>query len=213
MADINPDAKLIGRQQVRAMLGGVDDRTIARWQQRANDPLPVASRGRPIQYDIGDVHKWGVRQRLADMTVADDGTVYDIDAERGRLTHHQANKTALEEQALAGVLIRADLVEQQWSAIAAGLRAHLLALPVRLAQVAVASGSELREVERAARDEIYGALAEMIDAGTQRIITDPADSGGEPGKAAPAAAPDGGGMGGLVSLSEPGGEQRGGQMA
>lgn len=178
---------------------GVNQRTVTRWQNRAEDPLPVAvrgSRGTANSYNINALHEWGVRQRIADLTIGESGDGYDLDLERARLTHHQANKTALEEQQLDGVLIRADLVEQQWSAVLSALKSHLMGMPVRLAQVCVASGHTLREVEESARAEIYQALTELISDATEQALGTAPDHGAVPGEAAPAAETDGGGVGG-----------------
>lgn len=144
--------KLTLSQAVAAELVGVTPRRL-RQLGESDDPPPRDADG---QYPAAALGVWLRRRALAKVTT--DGFVYED--ERARLTHHQANKTALEERQLEGVLIPAVDVEAAWSDMVLAARAKLLALPGKLATVAVAS-TTLREIEDAARTEVYAALMEL----------------------------------------------------
>ncbi|QXP94361.1 hypothetical protein [Methylococcus capsulatus] len=73
-----------------------------------------------------------LRARIeADFVTSSDGTIYDLEAERARLAHHQANLAALEERTKRAELIPADVVTAEWCNQAANIRAKLLNLPGR----------------------------------------------------------------------------------
>lgn len=97
------------------------------------------------------------------MGIADDGTAYDYDTERARLTHHQANAAAMDEQRKRGEMIPAEDVQQTWSEIVAAARAKLLALPSRLA--GTCAGRDQAGIETEARAIIYEALSELARGG------------------------------------------------
>ena len=84
----------------------------------------------------------------------------DLSKERARLAHHQANKTSLEEDTLRKRLLAADEVAQTWTEMVGAARAKLLAMPQRIAQIAIA-GNTIREIEESVRNEVYGALSEL----------------------------------------------------
>jgi hypothetical protein len=94
------------------------------------------------------------------MGVNQDGTVYDLNAEKARLTHHQANISELEEDTKKGNLIPAEIVKQHWEAKAANTRAKLLNLPGRLA-VSVVGANTIQDAEKTARQLITEALNEL----------------------------------------------------
>lgn len=100
---------------------------------------------------------------------SDDGSAYDYDSERARLTHHQANVAAQEDQARQGRLIPAEEVKAAWSSIVSTARLKLLSLPVRLAGACVDQPQERIETEAWAI--IYEALKELAqgDSSSQPI--------------------------------------------
>ena len=91
--------------------------------------------------------------------IGDDAKVYDYEGERARLTHHQANVAAMDDQVKSGKLIPAELVLTAWSGRVASARAKLLALPSRIA--AECSGRPAADIESRARAVIYEALTEL----------------------------------------------------
>jgi phage terminase Nu1 subunit (DNA packaging protein) len=122
--------RYITKDFVAAMLG-VEIRRVEQLEADKSDPLPVAIRnkGKANQYDIGAVLKWQNRQLLAGVSENPDGTIYDFQKERARLTHEQADKVELENTQLRGELLPVGLLEQVLIESYTNLRAHLLAAP------------------------------------------------------------------------------------
>ncbi|MCP5014130.1 MAG: hypothetical protein GY938_02460, partial [Ketobacter sp.] len=86
----------------------------------------------------------------------------DLNVERARLTFHQANKAEIESHLLKGTVIDAVTVQLELTKMVAEIRSKMIALPVRIAQVAIAAQS-LHEIQDACRREIYVALDELAD--------------------------------------------------
>ena len=173
------DGQLISRRAVAQMFG-VDARTVTNWQRQSDDPLPVAitgKRGTVHRYNIRAVHEWGVRRHLSRLGACDDGQVYDLNSERSRLTHHQANKTALEEAILAASLIPAETAIASWQSHIASTRAKLLGLPTKMARLAV-DASDLHEIESGIRECVYEALVELSEYGLPPDVIGRLESGG-----------------------------------
>ena len=84
----------------------------------------------------------------------------DLTSERARLARAQSEKVEMQNLEMRGELIPAGAVEAKWTEMAAAMRAKLLALPTRIASVALAATS-LREVEDQARTEVFAALNEL----------------------------------------------------
>ena len=142
-------------QAQAAAILGVSTRRIRQRSQEDNPP-PQDETG---QYPAEAFGQWLQHDFRRGLGVAEDGTVYDYDMERARLTHHQANSAALDEQTKQGKLIPADLVRSAWSDLVASARAKLLALPSRLASACSGKGAE--EIEGEARGIVTEALAEL----------------------------------------------------
>lgn len=84
----------------------------------------------------------------------------DYAVERTRLTKAQADKTELELKLLQADVIRASIIESVWGRMTAAARSRLMALPYRLAQVAIAA-SDFAEIEEQAAELIVEALNEL----------------------------------------------------
>lgn len=148
-------------QAQAAALVGVTTRRI-RQRSKEDNPPPQDEAG---QYPCEAFGKWMVDDFRRGLGIAEDGTVYDYDLERARLTHHQANSAALEEDAKRGRLIPAEQVKQTWSDLVASARAKLLALPSRLSSVCAGKGQS--EIETEARAIVVEALTELSGAGIE----------------------------------------------
>lgn len=146
-------------QSQAAGILGVTTRRIRQRSQEENPP-PQDGAGR---YPCAAFGKWLLEDFRRGLGISDDGTVYDYDAERARLTHHQANSAAIEEQAKNGTLVHVDLVRQTWSDVVASSRAKLLALPSRLASSC--AGRPAAGVETEARAIVNEALEELANGG------------------------------------------------
>lgn len=94
------------------------------------------------------------------------GDALNLDAEKARLTHHQANIAALAEADKRENLIPADAVRERWRAMSASIRARLLKLPPRLAE-AVTGHDTTQAAERAAMQIVREALTEISRSGSE----------------------------------------------
>lgn len=125
----------ISKPTVAKMLD-VSMRMVEKHEAREVDPLPVYFRGRGKtrnEYDPIAICKWAIRQEKAQYIKDNDGSPLNLEHENARLAHHRANKTCLEEQKLAGTLIEASDVTEEWEKIAISLKAKLLAAPNKYA--------------------------------------------------------------------------------
>lgn len=146
-----------------AQLGELIGVTARRINQlaREENPPPIDSKGR---YDCAKVGGW-IRERIIrQLGVSTTGEAYDLNAEKARLTFHQANISALEEEIKRRNVIPADAVQAHWETLVGNARAKLLNLPGRLA-VTVNGASTIQDAERAARELIYEALQELSGSG------------------------------------------------
>lgn len=146
--------KVTGSQQI-ADIFNVNQKTITEW---TNDGMPVlfkGGRGIASQYETADCIEWRIRRDQ----VASDGNGYDLTAERARLSHHQANIAALDEDIKRGTLIPADQVKAKWIDIKSSARAKLISLPTKVASSC--AGKSEADIESVAREIIYQALDEM----------------------------------------------------
>ena len=143
-------------QELAAQIAGFTTRHLRRITKEPDSP-PQNPDG---SYPAAEFGKWLKRRHIAGLGVANDGTVYDFGAERARLTHHQANVERLKELQLRGELIHRDVVAAYWQAVAGAIRSRLLALPGKIAHVALAAKT-LAEVDDAAKLQVYEALSEL----------------------------------------------------
>lgn len=148
-------AETLSSEQLAALIG-VSTRRIFQLAKEENPP-PKDSIGR---YPPDKAGVW-IRDRIiSELGISANGESYDLQAEKGRLTFHQANIAALEEEIKRKNVIPADAVQAHWENMVANTRAKLLNLPSRLAAVSVGA-STIQEAEQNARDLIYEALTEM----------------------------------------------------
>jgi len=112
------------------------------------------------------------------------GTRGTVNEERARLLHAQANTAELTAGTLAGSLLVADEVEADRIEEATRIRTALLALPTRIAQVAIAAEG-MREIEDAVRVEVH-QMMEGLSALADQFGDDPGADVGAAGSAASA---------------------------
>lgn len=146
--------EILTQPQAAALLGV----TARRLRQRdgEDNPPPKTDAG---QYPCAQYGDWLRAEFKRGLGVTSDGTVYDYDAERSRLTHHQANIAALDEEVKRGRLIPVEEVRQYWQGLLASARARLIGLPVRLASSCSGRGST--ELETEARRIVYESMDEL----------------------------------------------------
>lgn len=143
-------------QRQAAALMDLTPRRMRQLDSETDDPPPRDQAG---LYPCEDFGRWMRDQWRKSVGFAEDGTAYDYDQEKARLTHHQANAAAQEDQRKRGELIPAYQVEQAWSDMVASARTRLLALPSRVASAC--SGKNAEDIEVLARDIITEALLQL----------------------------------------------------
>ena len=153
--------KIVNKTELAEIVGKTQ-KTLTTWQQNGMPVKLAGKKGTGNQYDTANVIDWIVNREISKLTIDEDGQFYDVDVERGRLTHHQANKTALEEEILKRKLIPADEVEAEWSKMVSSLRAKMLAIPTKTAHKLI-NVSDFEEVESVLKSYIYEALKELSE--------------------------------------------------
>lgn len=135
--------------QVAAILG-VTARRIRQMHQEGKGPTQNADG----QYDEELFGQW-LRAQAADTSGG-----YNYEAERARLTHEQANKTALENSELRADLVRMTVVESYWASLGAACRAKLVSVPSKLGTLVADASARVKFIGQA-EALIYDALAEI----------------------------------------------------
>jgi phage terminase Nu1 subunit (DNA packaging protein) len=139
-----------------AELIGVSQRRIHQMADEGNPP-PKNANGR---FPCRESGLWMRDRIISQLGVASNGEAYDFNAERARLTFHQANLSALDEEIKRKNVIPAETVQHHWETMAGNVRAKLLNLPGRLA-VKVTGHGTVQDAEREARELIHEALQEL----------------------------------------------------
>lgn len=147
-------------QRQAAALMDVTPRRMRQLDSETDDPPQRNEQG---QYPCEDFGRWMRDQWRKSVGFAEDGTAYDYDQEKARLTHHQANAAAQEDQRKRGELIPAADVQQYWSDIVSNARSRLLSLPSRIA--GVCAGKDQSTIEAEARAIIHEVMAELASGG------------------------------------------------
>ncbi len=166
----------VSKQIVAEMLE-VTVRMVSNYEKREDDPLPVllktGQRGANI-YDPVAVCHWRARQitkknekdRL-ELQKKDD-QYYDLDLERGRLTHHQADKVEIEKRKMLGELLEAEEVAKEWERIILAAKAKILAMPSRYAH-RVLSFNDLKEANNLFREIAREVLNELGEGAADEV--------------------------------------------
>ena len=84
----------------------------------------------------------------------------DINNERARLVHHQANLAALEEETRRSKLIPADEINSEWAEMTSIMRAKITTIPKQVAAVGCGI-TDYNEMEALVKDLVYEALDEL----------------------------------------------------
>lgn len=173
---------LVNKTQLAEILGK-SVQTLTTWQKNGMPIFADGSNGQANQYDTAAVIDWLVSREISKLSIDSEGRVHDYEMERARLTHHQANKTALEEAVLQGSLIPADKVERVQGDMVSAFRAKMLSLPTKAAHSLVALET-LSEAQDAIKPFIYEALKELADYEPKQYGIDALEEGSGNGSAA-----------------------------
>lgn len=158
--------KLVNKQELAEILEK-SERTLTTWQKNGMPIKIDANRGASNQYDTADVIDWLISREMSKLTSNEEGQYLDYEAERARLTHHQANKTELEAAVLKGKLIPAETVELVQGDMVGSFRAKILAIPTKAAH-ALCGLSDLSEAQDTLKTYLYEALKELADYSPQQ---------------------------------------------
>jgi hypothetical protein len=147
-------------QEQAAEVIGISTRRLQQILRAGDGPVVKASG----QFEAREIGVWYRARIMSELGVAGDGQAYDYDAERGRLTKAQADKTELEAAELAGRLVRVDDIETEWGRMLGAIRARLLSLPTKAAPTARASVND-DEAAALIEAEVLEALQELSSDG------------------------------------------------
>jgi len=84
----------------------------------------------------------------------------DINNERARLVHHQANLAALDEETRRSKLIPADEINSEWAEMTSIMRAKITPIPKQVAAVGCGI-TDYNEMEALVKDLVHEALDEL----------------------------------------------------
>jgi phage terminase Nu1 subunit (DNA packaging protein) len=177
--------KIVTKKELSEIIG-VSERTITTYQKNG---LPIeidGGRGQSNSYDTEVVIKWLIHREMERLhsDAGADGSVFDYEMERARLTHHQANKAGMEAEVMKGQLIPSQTVKTVWGDMLMNCRAKLLAIPTKAAHIFV-NLTDLSEIQDALDVHVYEALSELSDYEPKQYGIEVIDRGaGDDGSAA-----------------------------
>ena len=105
-------------------------------------------------------HLYDLKDALPLLVAKSSDGDYDLEQERARLAHHQANNEALKELVMKKALIPADEVKAGWITLVTRFKAKMLSIPSKMAHQ-VAQTSDHHEIEQLLRVGINEALTEL----------------------------------------------------
>jgi phage terminase Nu1 subunit (DNA packaging protein) len=138
-----------------AELGAIIGVSARRVRQMLHEDDPPPQDPVTRKFPPGAVGEW-LRARIA----AEYGREHNLEHERARLAHHQANIAAMAEADKRQNLIPADVVTAEWCNQAANVRDKLDAFPAPAA-AAVAGLGSVADIERELRRLVYQTLREL----------------------------------------------------
>lgn len=143
-------------QAQAAELAGLTTRRLRQLTQEDGGP----SRDINGQFPAREFGEWLRRRHLSGLSVGQDGTVYDLEAERARLAKEQADKTAMDNEIKRGRLVDSEKVGDWWVQIVTNAKAKLLAIPTKAAPLVVGSKT-LSQAKDVLEKLIHDALTEL----------------------------------------------------
>lgn len=152
------------QQQIGAAVGVTQSQ--ASRDLRAAGIEPTAS-----GYTLADLARLAEWRALERVGAASDGTVYDVERERGRLLAAQANLAELKLAEELGDLVRASEVGPYWAGMVVSMRTKLVGLPSRLAAL-IPETMPRAKFNIQAEALVFEALAEIEKGGLPPATND-----------------------------------------
>ncbi len=161
-------SKIYGNQAL-AEAFKITSETLRVWEKNFGD-IPSKKEGKNRVYELADVLQWQAQKIYQEFQIGDDGQVYNYEAERARLTHHQANKTSLEEQEMLGQLVRTESVKKVVADMTVAFKFKVLSIPTKCAGLLVTL-DQLDEIENFLKQQIHECLEELHTEQLERITS------------------------------------------
>ena len=178
--------RMIVNKRELAEIVGKSQQTLTTWQKNGMPISADGANGTANLYDTAEVIQWMI-QREIERRITDHGgseaEFYDYEMERARLTHHQANIAALDEQVKEGRLIPAEVVQGAWDDFVAAFRAKTLSIPTKAAHHFITL-SDLNQIQDCLKEHLNEALAELADYDPEHYGIQPVATGRTAGRAA-----------------------------
>ncbi len=170
--------KIYGNQAL-AEAFKITTETLRVWEKNFGE-IPSKKEGKNRVYELSDVLVWQSQKIFSEFEIGDDGQVYNYEAERARLTHHQANKTQLEELEMLGQLVRTDAVKKVVSDMTVAFKSKVLSIPTKCAGLLVTL-DQIDEIENLLKQQIHESLEELHTEQLERITSrsSPSHGGGD----------------------------------
>jgi len=150
--------KHVNKTELSEILGK-SHQTLTTWQKNGLPILIDGANGQQNIYDTERVIEWLVKNRLERALGSSSGS-FDYDAERARLTHHQANKAEIEAQMLRKDSVSLKKMRGLWIDVTLLIRNKLLSTSKKLAPMLVTESS-VSDIDRIITDEITEILHEL----------------------------------------------------
>ncbi len=164
------DRPKFNKNDVAYMLG-VDVRMVTNYQNQADDPLPIMTKGRrgeANEYDPQEVMRWRLRMHLKEMSVVTsrDGLRLNERAERARLFMEQADAVALRNAQARKELAPISLISEVLNNVAMQVIAILETIPGMMKKrlpFLKAAEIELIKREISKAEKVMAAINEQLD--------------------------------------------------
>lgn len=165
---------------------GKSQQTITTWQKNG---MPISAdgiSGTANLYDTSDVIDWMIQQEIKRRITnhgGNDDDWYDFEKERARLTHHQANIAALDEQVKETELISAETVSRAWCDLSTAFSSKILSIPTKAAHSFI-SLTDINQIQDCLKVYLNEALSELSDYDPEQYGIPASTSSGANGSAA-----------------------------
>ena len=86
---------------------------------------------------------------------------YNLNNERGRVSHHDANMKAMREEEMRGDLVRVDDISEKWSRLTGNWKTKILAVPSNVVHE-LSQTNDKNEILKILNDALFDAFTELV---------------------------------------------------